>query len=196
MTAEAYPLQWPAGWPRTPQHQQGRSRFTTGYKKAIRRLKDELRLLGATDLVISSDVPVRRDGMLYADAARRKIDNPGVAIYFRLKGKPMVMARDVYWTPHENITGLAHAIEHMRGLARHGGDFMMYQAFEGFTALPAPAKGPSCWDLLGVSPNASPAEIDRAFRDAAKKAHPDAGGSDAAMATLSAAKQEAMQVYA
>lgn len=151
-----------------------------------------MRRLEATDLVISSDVPIRRDGLLYADAARRKIDNPGVAIYFRLKGKPMVMARDVYWTPHENITGLAHAIEHMRGLARHGGDYMMHRAFEGFTALPAPAKGPSCWDVLGVSPNSSLAEIDRAFRDAAKQAHPDVGGSEVAMAALNSAKSDAL----
>ena len=132
--------------------------------------------------------------MMYSDAARRKISNPGVAVYFTLKGKPMVMARDAYWTPHDNITGLMHAINHMRGLSRHGGDHMMYQAFEGFAALPAPGAKRSCWEILGLAPNASAFDVNEAFKEKARKSHPDNGGSHAAMVELNMARLEAMKL--
>ena len=195
MTIEAYPLTWPPGWPRTPQSKQGPSRFNTPYEKAVRKLREELRMLGAKNVVVSSDVPVRRDGMMYSDASKRRINNPGVAVYFTLNKKPMCMARDAYWTPHENITGLMHAISHMRGLSRHGGDHMMYQAFEGFTALPAPAAKRSCWEVLGVTPNASAEEIIRAHKEKARAAHPDTGGTHHAMAELNAARFEALKTF-
>jgi hypothetical protein len=191
----AYPLAWPHGWPVTPQHKQGRSRFATTFEKAQRKLHDELRMLGASNVIVSSNVAVRRDGMLYADFARRKIEVPAVAVYFDLDKRPMVMARDAYWTPQENIMALAHTIAHMRGLTRHGGDSMLQRAFTGFVALPAPTAGQvkrPWWEVLGLSPGASLSDIQLAFREKSKTAHPDGGGSVEAMHELTRAKHEAM----
>jgi hypothetical protein len=142
----AYPLHWPPGWPRIDPRKQHSSRLTTGADQAVRKLRDELRLLGAKNLVISSNLPTRQDGQPYV--ARRKIDDAAVAIYFELNGKPMAMARDAYWTVHENIMSLAHAVAHMRGLSRHGGNHMMQQAFTGFVALPAPGAQRPWWEVL------------------------------------------------
>ena len=114
----AYPLVWPQGWPVTPAAKQGRSRFAASFDKAQRKLHDELRMLGAKGIIVSSNVAVRKDGMLYSDFARRRIDVPAVAVYFELDGAPMVMARDAYLTPQDNIMSLAHAVGHMRGLTR------------------------------------------------------------------------------
>lgn len=47
--------------------------------------------------------------------------------------------------------------------------------------------GPSHYDTLGVARNATPADIRTAYRDAARRLHPDAGGSAAAMQRLNAA---------
>lgn len=93
----AYPLQWPQGWKRTPPGLRSRSSFRVTPDKARRNLLEQLRMLGATPgrIVISSDVPVRQDGQPYADAARRLIHDPGVAIYFELDNKPLAMARDI-----------------------------------------------------------------------------------------------------
>lgn len=106
------------------------------------------------------------------------------------------MARDAYWTSHENMMSIAHAIEHMRGLSRHGGDHMMSKAFSGFTALPAPdhIQPPRpWWEVLGLPRGTYSKEvIDAVFRDKAKSAHPDQGGSTDAMAELIRAKQEAL----
>lgn len=189
MTAEAFPLSWPDGWPRTPYNKQGASRFKADFVKVRSQLVSELRLLGARNVVISSNMALRNDGLPYADAARRKIDDPGVAVYFTLKDRQMVMARDLYWTPAENMRSIGLAVEHLRGLERHGGSFMMEKAFSGFAALPPPADWAS---TLGVSRNASKGEIMDAYRDLARKHHPDNGGSAEKMAEINVARDRAL----
>jgi hypothetical protein len=58
-------------------------------------------------------------------------------------------------------------------------------------ALPLP--GASCWEVLGLRPGVAAAEIDYAFRKLAKNVHPDAGGRDAAMQALNAAREQALK---
>jgi hypothetical protein len=112
-----------------------------------------------------------------------------VAVYFQLSGKPMVMACDMHQRAEENMRSITLAVQAMRQLKRHGGGMMMERAFAGFAALPPPT---SCWDVLGVRPNAPRSEVERAFRERAKVAHPDMGGSAAEMAALNAARDRAL----
>lgn len=213
MTATRFPLAWPEGWPRTPPAQRGRgerfktmeNRFTdsgSGYWRAARpvslevarkKLFEELARLGAGAIVLSTNIPLRNDGMPRADAARARIDDPGVAIYFTHRKKQMAMACDSYDSPAANIRSLGLAIEAMRQLERHGGGVMMERAFAGFAALPPPR---SCWEVLGLTPGAVRAEIDTAFRRLARERHPDRGGSDAAMAELNKARDDALRSLA
>lgn len=51
----------------------------------------------------------------------------------------------------------------------------------------------SCYETLGVKPGASRRAIGRAYRRAAKSAHPDAGGSAAAFNRINAAYNEALK---
>lgn len=188
----AFPLAWPDGWPRTPETQRQRnSPFKVESNKCRRELMDELRRLGASNVVISSDVPVRQDGSPYADAARRIIRNPGVALYFTLNGRQMVMARDKFERVEDNLRSIGLAIEAIRAVERHGGATMMERAFAGFAALPPPR---SPFDVLGVPPTASIDDIERAFKTKARRAHPDAGGSTALMAELNAARDQALKM--
>lgn len=214
---EAYPLCWPEGWPRTPPHRrEGGSQFVTRsvegtnswttsrpitFTHARRLLVDELARLKATGFVMSSNIQLRNDGEPRADSAERRHDDPGIAIYFSYKGKPMVMAADRYLTTAANVRSLGLAIEAMRQLERHGGGQMMERAFAGFTALPPPEgstpKRP-WWEVLRYP--ADPAErevlsapeVEARYRSMAKKAHPDQGGSDEAMAELTQAKDDAV----
>lgn len=77
---QAYPLHWPAGWPRTPADKRGRACFETGFGKARDGLLKEVALMGGRLPVLSSNVELRRDGLPYANG--KAPADPGVAIYF------------------------------------------------------------------------------------------------------------------
>lgn len=193
---QAYPLAWPDGWKRTSARDRRRSLFKVTPDKARKNLQHQLELLGATPwtIVISSNVALRQDGQPYADMMRRSSwDDPGVAVYFELDSKRLAMARDIYLTPHENMHALGHAIEHMRGLERHGGWHMVERAFTGFAALPPPTSKRDWWDVLGVQRSASRDDILAAHRKLIASHHPDRGGSHDAMAEINAARDAGLK---
>lgn len=201
MTVVAHPLQWPAGWPRTEEHRKSDgSKFRKPWQSASEpgrdwtfveardALLEEMSRLKAQNIVLSSNFKVGRGNIPVED--KRRPEDQGIAVYFTRKGRTLVMACDAYRRVEHNMRSLALAIEAMRQLERHGGGTMMDRAFDGFSALPAPA--PPHWsDILEVERNASLAEIDAAYRDLAKKRHPDAGGSEALMAELNHARDQA-----
>lgn len=216
---EAYPLTWPQGWPRTPEGKRGadnrfgsmavqhgntwRSRGRITPDVARKSLRQELGRLGARNVVISTNIPVRQDGEMHAGMADRKVADPGIAVYFSLKGKQMVMAQDAYVSIAGNMRSLALAIEAMRALERHGGGTMMERAFGGFAALPGPegSKPKRPWYIVlnyGESDEAradlSVEEIEARYRTLAKRRHPDAeGGSTEAFQELTEARDEAVR---
>jgi hypothetical protein len=190
---QSYPLAWPDNWPRTSAAaRKSGSAFKTTWDKARRNLGHELRLLGAQHVVVSSWLPLRLDGQPRSDHARMKIRDPGVAVYFEYRGRPMVMARDAYDNCFANLHSIGLAIEHLRGLERHGGAVMLERAFEGFAALPPPAKRDH-WSTLGIKPTRDLDEIAAAFRLRAKDLHPDMGGDASLMADLLEARRSAIE---
>lgn len=190
---EAYPLTWPDGWARTPDFRRtSRSAFNTTFDRARSELMKELRLLGAQNVVISSWLPLRRDGMPYAEQARRRLDDPGVAVYFTFKKRQMVMARDAYTSVHDNLRSIGLGIAHLRGLERHGGGTMMERAFEGFAALPSPDHFDP-WAVLGLRPGASKDDIEGKYRSLAMKHHPDQGGDADEFHKLQRARKSALE---
>ena len=199
-----YPLAWPEGWPRTPSSQRKRGRFGATFGRSRDMLMQQFRLMNVPlhSIVVSSWLPLRRDGLPYGEQARRLLDDPGVAVYFTLRGRQMVMARDAYDTVFDNLHSLKIAIEHLRGLERHGGATMMERAFEGFAALPEPGNAGHrrpWWKALDfeAKPSRSPTNLDaaeQAYRRKARGAHPDmTTGSHEAMAELNAAIKKARE---
>jgi hypothetical protein len=139
MSIDAYPLRWPDGWPRTAANQRESDRRFGGGRKlamgrAVNQLANELRLLGAINIIVSSNIPTKSDGLPYA--YDRRIDDPGVAVFFSFKKKHLVMARDGFTSVAGNIRSLTLAIEGLRQLERHGGSHMLEKAFTGFVAKP------------------------------------------------------------
>ena len=191
MTEQAYPLSWPDGWPRTPYGRRGPSRFGKNLgAREIEKLQNKLRLLDTRNVVISSNVPLRQDGLPYASQAGKRCDDPGVAVYFTLKGKALSMARDRYHTPWENIRSLILAINAIRSIERHGGSTMMERAFAGFAAI-APPDWKKPWrEVFGLKPDWR-GDIGALYREKARNRHPDAGGSDTLMSELNVAYAEA-----
>lgn len=195
--AEAFPLAWPEGWPRTPDHKRtSGSRFNTTFERARSELVNELRRLGAGNVVISSWLPLRRDGLPYADQARKRLDDPGVAVYFTLRKRQMVMARDAYTSVHDNLRSIGLGIAHLRGLERHGGGTMMERAFEGFAALPAPS-GRDCWAILGIKREEATREaVADKFRELVRRHHPDNGGDPIEFDEVRKARDAALNAIA
>lgn len=183
---ESYPLHWPAGWPRTKSPH--KARFGGTFAKIRDDLWREISMLGGRYPVLSTNVPVRRDGLPYA--GQREPADAGVAVYFERRGRQMVFACDKWDRVQDNMRAIQRTIEAIRGIERWGASEMMERAFQAFEALPPPQ---SCWDILGIRPGASRDEIDRAYREKARRAHPDAGGSDHAMSELNRARDEALR---
>jgi hypothetical protein len=182
---EAFPLQWPLDKTRTGFPQ--RSRFVTSFAVARNELLKEIKMLGGVHPVLSTNLPLRRDGLPYANQPEPK--DRGVAVYFTLKGQSMCFACDRWDRVVDNVQAIRHTISALRGIERWGTGDMVQQAFTGFIALPNPESPHS---ILGVPRTATRDEIEAAFREKAKKAHPDCGGSNAEMRRLNEARQEAL----
>ena len=190
---EAYPLTWPQGWPRKQSYQRSRAKFSTSGRvlsvmDGIQRVLLELERLGVKrdDLVISTDIPTRLDGLPRSD---RTVTDPGVAVYW-LKGKATrCMAIDRYDRVADNLAAIAATLEAMRAIERHGGAEILDRAFTGFVALPAPEQW---WQVLGVAENATGGEIDAAYRRLAALHHPDRGGDSAQMARINTARDQGL----
>jgi hypothetical protein len=175
--AEAFPLQWPVGKPRTSGRRKSRFDRDRGFGRTRDELLQELARLGATDLVLSTNIPLRRDGLPYADA--REPQDPGVAVYFRRAGRPFVMACDGYVTVRENLRALALTVEALRTMDRHGAGQLLEDAFTGFAALPPPRPADPPWnEVLGVPAGCGLEKARAAFKDLAFKSHPDRAGGD------------------
>lgn len=193
--ADAHPLYWPAGRPRTPGYQRAASKFETTFARARDDLMRELKLLGATNAVLSTNVALRRDGLPLA--GQRQPDDPGVAVYFTRKKRQLCFACDRWRTVEDNIWAVVKTIDALRGIARWGTGDMIEAAFTGFTALPpAAGAGPPkpWWIVLGFAgvpalPIAA-AEVQAAYRREQLRRHPDRGGSAEAWHELTAVADE------
>lgn len=143
--------------------------------RAQQFLRDEIRRLEATDLVISTNIPVRKDGGLYHDYMRYKMDDPGVAIFFKYKGKPTTMCCDRYNRVWENIYALGKGIEAIRGMERWGISEFIERAFTGFKAIPEKVADTdtSWWTILETQANADYKTVRDQYRKLAGKYHPD-----------------------
>lgn len=195
---EAYPLCWPPGWRRiTNNLYRSRARFDTSLSRARDGLFDELELMGAESIVLSTNIPLRRDGLPYAGMAQPK--DPGAAVYF-MKGpygkkRQYVLACDRWEKVEDNIQALRLSVAAMRGLERWGASEVLERAFTGFAALPAPAAPKDWWEILGLTSVASAAQIKAARNALARDFHPDSGNrpSSEKMAEVNRAYEEAQK---
>lgn len=185
-----YPLQWPATQFRIDYDKRVISKFKPiNRNQAFELLGNELRRLGATNSVITSDLRITASGRPYAN------ENPGdtaVAVYFDYNGSRHCMAVDQYVRLWENIRAIEKSIDAIRSIERWGGAKIMESAISGFKALPAEAITVArAWhEVLEVSPNASPEVIKAAYRQQLHKTHPDKGGNASAFAEVQAAYEE------
>jgi hypothetical protein len=169
MSRSPFPLDWPIGVAR--HRRPFRSKFDERtVKSACDELVAELRLFGATRVVISTNIDVTSTGLPRSSAGEPK--DRGVAVYFMRKGASgreaaFCIALDQYDRVACNVHAIAAVIESYRRIDRHGGGHLLEQATAGFLALPE-APGTTDRDAglraLANSPSASPTERANAQR--------------------------------
>lgn len=220
MTIAAYPLQWPEGWPRTRPERRTWAKFekitkrydtesgrsvragrqnlsvSDGTQRVVKAL--ELMGLGLDDIVISTNVQLRLDGLPRSN--QPEPSDPGVAVYWQSKkGERKVMAIDRYARVADNLAAVAGTLEALRSIERWGGGQILDRAFSGFTALPAPgqthARG---WrEILRVDPDVNDLDAVKAqYRRLSSVHHPDKGGTEEAMSELNWAWAQAQDALA
>lgn len=201
---EAYPLCWPAGWPRTPSHRREYGRFSRKggthswissanltVSDGVKRILEQLRLFGviADDVIISSNIQLRRDGLPLS--GRPEPSDPGVAVYWLDGGGQRCMASDRYTKATQNLAAIAATLEAMRAIERHGGAAILDRAFTGFAALPHLEQW---WQVLGFeSSDVTREQIIDAHKRLARQHHPDNGGDADQMARINVARDEGLE---
>jgi hypothetical protein len=169
---DAYPLSWPAGWPRTPDADRIRPKFhlTESVKSslsdnyyrqkreitvasALDRLRKELARFGVEDgsVIISTNIELRRDGLPYSN--RRDPGDPGVAVYWKNPEtrEQQAIAIDLYDSVAGNLAAVSATLDAMRAIERHGGAQILKRAFQGFKALPGAGNSTPTMDVQTAS---------------------------------------------
>lgn len=189
MSIQAYPLTWPLTYPRAKSRQP--SRFLKLVRSSVpgarlggrrhsidearSKLFDELQSLGAKEVVLSSNLALRLDG--FPNGGQGNPVDPGVAVYFKLRERSIVLPCDKWQHVQCNLWAIACHIESLRGQERWGVG-TVDQAFTGYLALEQQTQ-PKWHEVLGVSPTASKETLEAARREKLKIYHPDGSAPDA-----------------
>ena len=191
---EAYPLQYPAGWQRSTSWKISKFGNYT-FEQMRTEVLRELKLLGARDVIISSNLKLRQDGYPYSSQAQP--EDRGIAVYFTLDGEQQCIPCDRWHRVEDNLRAIVKTVEALRGIERWGAKDMVSAAFRGFKALPTSFEMPAssrpkrAWfDVLGVKETANAIEVKSAYRNGLKLLHPGMGGNSADFQEFKAAYEE------
>jgi hypothetical protein len=176
MKYSAYPLQWPKDWPKTDPYRRSTPQFKTTLPAALSNLEKEIRLMGGSGLVLSSNYTL----------GSANPSEPGVVAYFTWNKLELAIPCDRWMRIEANVQAIALTVGAMRGMERWGAKHMITAMFTGFKALPAKAGGIPPWQVLGLIDGRiyAESEITEAYKRKAKTEHPDVGGSPERWAAL------------
>lgn len=176
-------IDWPESFERTDP--QDREPYSGGFQvtrsEAFQNVLDELRRWdGVTDVQLDSGAEhqKRNPNKPYA---RASFDDPGVVVYFTKDGEEMAAACDRWDSPRDNAQDLYHYLHETRMQEQRG----TVTAESEYEKLRLPrgdedtvVAEPPAHAVLGVDRDASPTEIEDAWRERVKETHPDHGGTE------------------
>ncbi len=198
-------------WPCQPARSRRPSPFRAGYVQTLDLLETELQHLRARSIVIQAGFTlkdIRNDGWPKSGA---RPNQPGVILSFDSRNGPLMFPCDTYTDWQANLRAIALSLEALRAVDRYGVTRQAEQ-YRGWSALPpaATTDPPSSGDgfasadqAAGVIAEASglnlpelqrmilryPEHLEEAYRRAAQRLHPDAGGSHEQFIRLQAAAE-------
>ena len=166
-----------------------RAAFRSKWNDTITLIEYEMGRLAARDIVIEAGFrldQIRNDGWPYSKAVP---SHAAVRLSFSSRGKPMAFPCDTYLTIDDNLRAVGLTLKSLRDIDRYGVTQDAEQ-YKGWLRLEAPPAE----DTLdyrkalqfvalhsGISPKTIMSDdgmLKLAFRQAAKKLHPDTGGNE------------------
>lgn len=176
---------WPHGT-RTPAAERRPSPFSVSRTRTFEELERELRALGVDpfdDVVVLEAGyerhEIRLDGRPRANASPR---DPAVVISFEAGGKPLRFASDSYEDHDANLRAIAYTLEYLRALERYGvaRDGRQYAGWEALSEQAETVEQAIATIRRLAGDGAGALGLQRAFRAAAAKWHPDVVGGTTA----------------
>jgi hypothetical protein len=152
---------------------------------AIEKLDIELAKHNARDIELSANFRVGNGGRLIRDWDR---SDPGCCVRYDIGKVAYTLPCDTFTELSQNIAALANHLDYVRRIERIG-VATTAQTMGAFMSLPAPTVVEPWYVVLGVTPEAEEEIVKTVYRTLARKAHPDAGGSDEAMSRLNVAME-------
>ena len=183
-------LDWPAGWERTPsaERQTGR-KFQASVADTTTEIEAEMRRMDVDSWRASiGNQHTKSDGLPRHNAHP---DDPGFVLRWTDGEEQYAVACDTYYSLRANVRAVYLWVHEtrMRGQrpVRTGdSEFAAARLPAGDDAAVAHQRPPH--EVLEVSPDATDAVVDAAYRELLKERHPDQGGSTEAVKELRAAK--------
>lgn len=194
LNARFVPIQkWP-GEP-TKRHLMKRAQFRATYGDTLKLLEYELSKLGASNIIVQAfftEDQLRNDGWPRAAA---NPSAPGIIISFNTREGPLSFPCDRYDTFDDNMRAIALSLEALRAVDRYGVTKRAEQ-YQGWKQLAAPAPAEPTFvspmhaaaflnKHAGSAAVPSPATLvliptarQVAYREAAKRLHPDSSTGD------------------
>jgi hypothetical protein len=198
---EAYPLQWPIGFKRTEARLKTHAAFQTSFAVARDKTIQEIKAFGGTNPIISSNIPLKKDGTPYAvkfGEWKSISDDTGIAVYFTYKNEMKVLCCDAYLCFDDNMQAIRKTFEALRGIERWKVSEMLSRSFTGFKALPGSTEAEmNIWYILKFdSKPATFKELQERYWELAKVRHPDSPcGSEHAFHILNEAFEKAKKFF-
>lgn len=188
-------------WPGEPTKQRRSSQFSASWSATLNLLDRELTQLGSKNVVIQvalSERDIRLDGYPRANA---RPDHPGVIVSLDSAYGPLSYPCDTFYDWRDNLRAIALALEALRSVDRYG----VTKRGEQYTGWRQIESGSMTRDAAAVhlaaaaDPHATMPHLitqlregrmlDAAYRMAAKRLHPDAGGTAERFQEITEAKR-------
>lgn len=194
MSEQQSRLDWPENFERT--NPSDREPCPNGFRvtrsAAFQNILDELQTWeGVTDVQLDSGAEhqQRNPNKPYANSS---FDDPGVVVYFQKDGEDMAAACDRWDNPRDNAQDLYYYLhetrmQEQRGTVTGQSEYEKLRLPSGDEAV---AADPPAHKVLGVSPDATEAEITNAYRERVKETHSDQGGDTESFKRVQRAKEQ------
>lgn len=157
---------WPLGRRRTSEPERQDARFRVDFDQAFDELVEELDRLDVENATICVDVDLR--GM----SPLPEPDDPGVVVEFSYAGQNYILACDKWFYMRNNLRAVGRALKRVRLTEQDG----VCSLRDGLAPFRAAAPSQHWWQVvLGVAVDAAWPDVKQAYREAAKRTHPDSG---------------------